>query len=402
MTQYQTINDDPIFEVVLEKTGRALRVSEYTLTTDFMSATDSFSFTYYSENRDDLRGLEMQPVLLRINGRTQLVGRIEKTVRGESGSAVKCEGRDYISDLIECNVDPKAILRDGMGLTDAILYMCLPCGISEIATPGDRIDARTGKPGAGPKTLHKLTQKQLKDIKPSAGIGVYETCELLLARFGLTMQPVMDRMKIALQPPSFDQPPVGRLVRSVGQANGNLLIDGSASRDYSSMPTYSIFTGKQGLVAEQGGAKGTVVYWDLETNIPKECSEVVGILKGAIYSGRRDPDASGPAPGGSLYRLLYHRDDHYGKTHEQIANSQKRAIAERLKSTLTYSCTVRGHINPVTGYTWCNDTILEIDDDMADVHEPLWCHSCVFSNSRQGPTTRMDFVRPWSYGIYHE
>lgn len=403
MSQYQRTLDDPKFEVVLDKTGRSLSVSEYTLSSSFLEPTDSFSFRYYSENWDDLRGLEMQPVTLRINDRPQVIGRIEKTTRGNQGSSVFCEGRDYIAELIECNVDPKFILKSGTPLLTAIINLCAPCGIVGAQAPSARIDARTGLPGAGVAEMHQLTKKEVSDLKLKSGRGIYEVSEELLARFGLTLQPILSRSGICIQPPSYDKPSVGRIVRTRGGTSSNLVISGEASRDYSSLPTHCLLTGKQGAPVEKGGTRGTIARWNLADELTDSPAEVKSILREAIASGRREPNEVGQIPGGNLYRLLYHQDDQIGKTQEQLVNAQYRAIAERMKNTLTYTCTVRGHVNPATGYTWANDTMLDIDDDMADVHEPLWCHKVMFKNSiEEGPTTAMEFLRPWSYVVWGE
>jgi prophage tail gpP-like protein len=399
VTTHQTVTGDPLFEVVLERSGRVLRVEDYTFVSDFFSPSDAFSFTYYSEDPALLRGLEMQPVTLRIDGREQFAGRIEATDRGDKGSAVVCEGRDYFSDLVECNLDPKFFLRDGMNLEDAILQLVAPCGITTIETQGARISKRTGKP-VTIKDLH-LSAKSLKDTKPEAGKGIFETLESLLARFGYVAQPSTRRNAIVIQEPTYDMDSLGRITRTKGNPNKNLVLAGKARRDYSSFPTHAVFTGKQGTPTEAGGAKGSFSRWDLNEWLSNYPQEMRDILSGSIVEGRRLPGDLKEVDAGVLYRLLYFRDDKVAKTKEQLDNALIRAVSDRLKDTLRYSCTLRGHINPVTGYTWANDTIIDIDDDMADVHEPLWCHRVAMKNSRNGgPTAELEFIRPHTYQTF--
>lgn len=394
---------DPKFEVVLTKSGRVLQVGEYRYQQDFLAATDSFSFRYYSENHDDMPWFEMQPVMLQIDGRPQLVGRIDATDTGDQGSSVHCEGRDYISDLMEPSVDPKVIFTDGMTLRQALSLLLAPCGITAIEDQGKVISSRTGK---YVKPIdNRLDAKTVKDLKPEAGRGVYQVAEEILARFGVMLQPTINRSAVVVQGPTYDQDPIGRIACTKGEPNRNLVINGGgrARRDYSSFPTHTIFTGKQGLAAEKGGAKGTVQRWSMFEKLETFPQEMRDILRGAIVQGRRLPEDDSQIPEGVLYRLLYHRDDKIGKTHEQIGHSMMRAISDRLKETLVYTVRLRGHVNPVTGYNWAVDTIIDVDDDLARVHEPLWCHRAVFSNSTKGgPEVELTMIRPRSFQIYWE
>ena len=391
---------DPKFEVELEYSGRTLEVEDYELTQTFTGSVDTFEFTYYSQNPEDLAFLELQPVTIRINGRTQFIGRIDATEQGDS-SAITCQGRNYIADLVECNVDPKVILKEGMTLQDAILLLCAPCGITAIESPGERISSRTGK--VVNMALHPLTSKEVKDYKPKAGRGIYEVCSELLARFGLTMQPTIRRSAVSIQPPTYDQDSLGRLSSTKGGASGNLIISAKARRDYSSFPTSVIFTGKQGGAAEVGGAKGSITKWNMSDVLDVYPEELRNVVTSVIVQGYNDPINPKTVSDGGLYRLLYFQDD-TGKTPTQNANAMMREISERLVETLVYTCTVRGHDNPVTGYTWSNDIIADIDDDMRNVHEPLWCRSVTMRNRKKGggPTAQMTFVRPSTYQLFSE
>lgn len=392
--------DDPQFDVVLQKSERVLSVQEYSYTQDFLGATDSFSFVYYDSDRAKLRGLEMQPVVLRIDGHPQMYGRIEATDRGSDGSAVHAEGRDYLSDLVECNVDPRCIIKDGTTLADAILYLCAPCGINTINDQSGRFSARTGK--VATKIDAQLSAKNLKDVKPEAGKGIFETCEKLLARYGLMLQPALDRNTVIVQAPSYDYEPLGNIWRTEGGSLHNLVIEASARRDFSSFPTHCLFTGKQGTAVEKGGAKGTSSPWSLYEWLPLASEEIRATLESAFLQDRNLPDDPKSVLNGVLYRLLYFKDD-VAKTHEQIERSQLRAVSERLKDLLTYTCKVRGHVNPTTGFCWTTDALLDVDDDMADVHETLWCYRCVFENSRGGgPTTTMTMIRPCTFMLSGE
>ena len=400
MVEQQFNKGDPKFCIKLQKTGRLLLPQSYSYTQDFLSASDAFSFVYYDTNPSNTRGLELQPVEISIDGRLHMLGRIEKTTRGgEYGAGVFCEGRDYMSDLVECNIDPRCIVKDGTTLKDAVLYLLAPCGILEINDQSLRLSSRTGKYFS--PIDEKLSAKQVKDLRPEAGKGVYETVETLLARYGLMLQPSIDRNTVIVQGPSYIYGSVGRIYRHAGDPNDNLVISATATRDFSSMPTTCIFTGKQGTAVEKGGAKGLFRQWNMFSEwVPYVAQELADILTGMVFDGRNPIDEPKKVLGSTFYRLLYFLD-HHAKTQEQIERSQLRAVSDRLKDTLRYEVTVRGHTNPVTGLCWSNDTILEISDDMCDVHEDLWCYRVTFANSKDsGPTTKLSMIRSKSFMVY--
>jgi prophage tail gpP-like protein len=55
-----------------------------------------------------------------------------------------------------------------------------------------------------------------------------------------------------------------------------------------------------------------------------------------------------------------------------------RAIWDRLKDTLLYKATVKGHRDPDSGALWTIDTIVNIQDEVTDVNEPMWIHKRTF------------------------
>jgi hypothetical protein len=217
------------------------------------------------------------------------------------------------------------------------------------------------------------------------------------------LQPSLDRSTVIVQAPSYDYDPLGTIWRTGGDSQRNLVIEANARRDFSSFPTHCLFTGKQGTAVEKGGAKGVAQPWDLYTWLQSaSISEISQILEGAFLQDRNLPDDPKSVLNGVLYRLLYFKDEH-AKTQEQIERSQLRAVSDRLRNTLTYTCRVRGHVNPQTGFCWTTDALLDVDDDMADVHETLWCYRCVFENSRrEGPTTTMTMIRPNTFMLSGE
>lgn len=365
----------------------------------YLTSTDAFGFDLLPKTREDGQLLELQPCELSVNGIPQLVGRIDKTRVGHNGSVVTCEGRDYIADLVECNVDPTVKVAANTELEEAIRDAVRACAVDSI-TDFENIlfsEARTGKTVQRSKRSRK--RRKLQDYKPKPGEGIYEFINRLVARHEATIQPTLDRTEIVIDAPDYTQKPLYTLTRTDdidGSVAGNIK-KGEAERDYSRFPTYVLFTGT-------GGSPGTA-----STGLKpalfkmKELAEVfnseIGEVMRRMVAQDRIADAGSP---GILYRLLYHRDQE-ARTQEDLEAAAKRAIAERLKDTLCYTCTVSGHGDPVTGATYAINTMADVNDAIAGVHEPLWIAKRTLRYSQsEGATTDLELWRPESFQIFSE
>ena len=382
-------------------TGRdTTRVSSYSIKSAYTTSTDSFEFSLYDEDRTKLQRLEMQPVELLINGASQLIGRIDATVIGNDGSAVTCRGRDYMADLVECNVDPSAVIKKGMTLADALQLVFAPVGIKRIVGDDDvqlrqiRASHPVRKSGKG-GGHHK---KKIDDFAIQPGEGMYELGSRLAARLGGMLQPSSDRTELVVDAPSYEQETTYSLICADDSTNSaaNNVIEAEASRDWSSFPTFALFTNKQGSAGSAlGGLSATKDIWE----VAAQSEELIEIIQRSTFSGRIKPTDSQNISKGELYRLLYHRDND-SKTKEQIENAIARAVAERLRETLRYTVEVRGHQDPKSGALWAIDTLAQVTDSIRGVNEVLWIHSREFSYTKQaGATTRLELWRPNSFVI---
>jgi len=423
--------------VATDSYGTEGEITRWSVDSAFLTSTDGFEFEFIGATLDDKRGLELAPVEILIDGSSQLYGRIDITRRGDKGpSVVTCLGRDYIADLVEGNCDPAIVVASGATLESAILTACGPYGITAVEGPEARQAARTKKKQ---KPTKRPRKRQLVDGKPEPGQGVYDYCNRILARHGVTMQPGSDPTKVVLQSPNYDQTAIGRIIRKDDPKTGpGNVISGVAVRDFSRMPTYALMSGRQGpptqtttrilssvtlggnWVQEYGTttpvarsnwvARDAVIStqkitkaslknsWDLASIASAVSSDLWSTLATWALAGYRTPKSSGAITGRQLYRLLYFRDDN-AKNQEQIDASALRAVAERMKDTLCYEVTLRGLMDPDTGYFWAVDTIVEVDDDIADVHEPLWIASRKFSFDGKELRTVLQCWRPGSFVI---
>jgi hypothetical protein len=97
------------------KDGAGGEVIDWSLDTDFLTATDAWSITLV-DDRPLPRWYELQQVEIYIEGKRHLIGRCDRTERGAEGSIIKIEGRDYLADMTECNIDPSLTFRAGISL----------------------------------------------------------------------------------------------------------------------------------------------------------------------------------------------------------------------------------------------------------------------------------------------
>lgn len=376
-------DDDPVFEILWENKGKTTtRVKSYRLESSYLTAADGFDFTLYSDDPAELRQIDCQPVTLSINGFPQLLGRVEKTVRGGDGSAVQCSGRDYIADIIETNVDPSvAKVTDQTTLASFIIEVASPAGIREVVGDGATRSARTGYTGTT-KPQAAFGALKLNEFKAEPGTGCYDFINKVLARHGFTMQPSTRRSAVELSMPNYVQAPFYAIRRLRRGANNNNVISATATRDFSSVPTEVWFTGKQGRSGESRSP--------MENRLFTE-GQIASYIPGGGLSGGKVP----------FYRLLYHKDDD-ARNQDQIIRASWRALSERMKDTLHYSVTLKGHTDPETGLAWGIDTIVKVKDEVCEIDEPLWISSRTFSNAPgEGQRTQLECWRPGSFVIGH-
>lgn len=384
------------------------RFKRYSLESDYTVSTDGWELEVYEEDAKriaKLRDIEVQPVEILIDGAQQLLGRVDITDIGGDGSAVTLQGRDYLADIVECHVDPALKFKEQMTLGDALKLALSPCGISTVADPDEIAiqNVRSGKKLKGGKSGKTFKAIKLEDFKPEPNTGLFDICNRLVARHGATLQPSNRRDTIIVDAPDYKQSPVATLKRTKDQnlSGAVNIITASARRDYSHMPTAALFTSKNGRGGE-GGAK-------LEVNLDfRKLADAFGgelkaklprIAAGTDKAARRKPGSATGLESGQLYRFLYARDDE-SRNSEQLLAAAKRSVAQRLKDTLVYRCKIRGHRDEKSGAIWAVNTIVQIDDDICNVHEPLWVHSRRFSNSpTEGATTELVCWRPEAFQI---
>ena len=366
---------------------------EWSFTSNYLVPTDTFRFTLTGKEWVDPLGLMWQPVelLLTANDVTaapQMLGRIEVVTTGESELSVTCEGRDHLADAVTSDIDTKFSVTDEMDLVSVLRGAFSPVGITDIGFNGDigLRNVRTGKTPAGASTPGYDTIK-VKDIAPRPGQKIFEWCNRLCARNGCTIQPGIKRNQAFLSEPDYDQEPLGQIRRSPDQLLGlkNNVLRAPARRDGSRVPTFSLFTGKEiGGASRSRALSRTGAVEDMLHELSHEVSYLVDKW---MVGERRVPDQCGPLPENKFYRLLL-QEDKEAKNREQLDKLARRAFSERVKDLLRYPVELDGYGDPGTGALWGVNTMIDVQDDVAKVFEPLWvmARSCSWSRGRGART----------------
>ena len=374
-------------------------ITSWSISSDWFKSTDDFSFDILDSD-PGLKNLEGQPVVLSVNGAPQLFGRVDVTTRGGSGSVVSCQGRDYIADLVECNVDPTLAIKEGETLGAVVLKTCSPIGITKLASDSDFrsiLNVRSGKaPQGRSKSSKNATLVTLQDLKPNVGQGIYEFLKPICDRHGCTIQPANSRDTLLIAGPNYSQELGFKLRRSRSDSGTNNVLNAVATRDYSSFPTLTVV---QGQGAPRAGESTSSTQQNVDTWAQAQHyeGELARILSDITWTGRRKPGTKEELPIDKIYRLNMMRDEK-SRSHDQIVETAKRLFSEHIRKTLDYTATVKGHIDPVTGAVWSINTLVQVDDDICDIHEYLWMTSRTLTyDPGAGALTKMSFIRPHAY-----
>ena len=431
--------DESIFLVNLETRGRSMmtEIKSWEIDSDYLTTTDGFSFDCFSKDRNVVMGLEMEPVELFVNGQSQMIGRIGGSTTGETGLAVSYRGRDYLSAMVECDIDPTVTITKEMDLFAAITYVSGTVGIDTVLSESDLAlrNIRTGKSIAGGAGKEFQTLKA-EDVKPDFGTKQFAFLSEIVARHGATIQPANSRNAVILATPNYSQAPSYRLQRLLGErGSGNNIVRGIANTDYESFPTYTMFNGNQAAVGRVATAtKANVAIGDdlafldwrpgdkvsfsdkvfssqtsnsrkrntlgktYDTNDAASgiAQDSADIILANSHIGRRKPN-EGTGDSLKWYNLLAIRDKQ-SRNQAQLERAAARTVGERLKGLLVYECDVQGHVDPESGAIWSVDTMVDVVDEVCNIAEPMWIASRRLRYSpTAGATTSMTLWRPGTF-----
>lgn len=384
----------------------------YSIESDFSLGSDSFEFVLYDENRERLRR-QTTPwniVSIYVNGHLQLNGRIDS--RTGDGSRVTIKGRDKLAEMIGSSISPSDKFTKGQDLAAAILSATLSYGINEVEPLGNNLmrSTQTGIPGFQKAPSKDYRTATVSETTSTPSGDVYSFIQSVVELKGFTIQPSISRFKLAICAPEYNQDPSYGFFRYSGDNNfQNTILSGTVVEDWSKVPTVTSCKKKLG----HGKGKHFVNAGSEQSTFGPDAFSPIGKnprIREVIY-GKDFKESIAiehiwrPKNEGvqdnitKMYRPLI-IDSKEAKTQEELDNTLRRAIAERLKDTLVCEYTLPGHTDPNTGAIYAIDTTATVIDEPENVNEVLWIESRKLYKSDGGPTlTTVTLIRPEAFAF---
>ena len=398
-------------EITLSVGGKALtNWTSYSFSSAFLTPTDGWHFTM-SGPQSELVSAAVTigaEATLAINGHVHgdgYIDEIEQTADRDGGTQITISGRDRLAPMVDASADPTVRFGLNATLVDFIVGVAGPFGwgINDlIVYNDDNRKVMQGNANGSPTTKGSVSKrgkvtppKPLKSYvahleKPYPGETAFAFLARVTQRFGLWVWLSAEGNQLIVSKPNFDQAPSYQLRRLSGSAGvNNNILAGRSKRSTVEQPSIVIAEGFSGG-GEFGKSriKSLVInpavsgfVGDIIAKYPEAVQTNLGITLSETYFSQP-------------VKPLYLRDED-AKTQEQLDNFVKRELALRMRKSFEYHCTVEGHSN--NGLPWCIDSMVDVQDELANVSEPLYLMDRTFEKSRNGGTlTHLTMVRPGS------
>lgn len=405
-----TPTDPELEEVVLDLPDSGVTVSnftEYEFNSNFLTPTDGFSFTIGTDRLTDKMRKAIAPgaaVSLSLAGWVQATGYIdsvEVSASREGGSVWRIEGRDRLGHVIDACADPTKPFKEGQTLHDALVSLFSPFGWSKesqfvIDNDANRslkaggVRGEKKKSGAKGHSKRALKQYKLHQLRPYPREGVFEFASRIAQRQGLWIWASADGDKIIVDRPAFDEDPLYRLDRTASGTTN--VLDGSVRFDQSDQPTIIVADGYSG-----GGDFGRSKVKALMVNTAVYTEDPAFLEPFKTYKDARQVLGYAFATPVRMprNRTLYLHDEQ-SQTLDHLENYVRREMSLLQRKALQVHYTVQGHgqSTPNGLAIWSVDTIVEVNDELANMHENLFVLGRTFVKSRGGgTTTRLELIR---------
>jgi prophage tail gpP-like protein len=432
---------------------RIERWKSYSVNQDFLTPVAGWSFELGDDETGDalLRliepGLEM---VVSVNGIEQLHGHIDNinisTSRG--GTNVSFGGRDLLARAMDAHIDPTVHFKPTQTLYDVLRTIFEPFGLSVFdednetnravmlgRTRGIRTSASTStnsKKRRSKKKKKALNQYAIHQLVPYPSEGAFTFAARVAQQHGLWIWLGADGKTVVVGQPDFDQDPSYKLVHRRNGA-GNMVISGSVSRSATDQPSCIVATCRGGggahpragmrVIAINGAVRAdTQSIRDrhkgkTETTILGFVGTLQRVFNSSnefVETGKvdltKDPfviSETKKYPGAKVIVINEQYAGRYksatarplylespdSNTLEHLENFARREISLRQRKAFDVHYTVEGHA-PEGGPPWTIDTIVDVDDEVLGIREPLYVLSRTFNKSRSaGTTTDLHLIR---------
>jgi prophage tail gpP-like protein len=338
-----------------------------------------------------------------IDGNVQSIGYIDDvqvTGARSSGSIMLVTGRDWMSPAVDSQVDPTARFSDGQTLDQLLQTVFAPFGMQVLETSAIAdTNAITGRIFGSPTTKKGKALKSyvLHQIKPYQMEGAYAFASRVAQRFGLWLRPAVDGKTIVCAVPDFDQASRYQLLLKTDGSQSNNVLDWHVTKSRADQPSILFASGFGG-----GGdfarstLRGAILNPLIALADPNVVTELLAAYPGIICAS---PPTPAIVSGVSALMLepfarpqyLY---DSESKDPAQLRTYLQRELSLRMRKSLTAKYAIVGH--KLGGQPIAVNTMVDVDDDVSNLHGPMWIQSRKFSKESptSGTTTTLEAIRP--------
>jgi len=383
--------------------GRPIKTwTRYSFNSNFLTPTDGWEFEIGGKTIDKslfevlVPGVKIQ---LSVNGHVQATGRVddlEVSADRSQGTVLRVTGRDMMGQVVDGNADPKLQFTRDMTLTQILVKVLVdqfgfggvlqnPAADRDVKTGQQRGDKRTKK-GKPIKSL------QAHQVRPYANESAFAFLARIVTRFGLWLWTTADGASVIVDIPDFEQQPLYTLRRRTDdQAIHNNVLSGGVRLSMADQPTH--------IVCDGFGGGGEFGHSRLRCFIS---NPVFSANNGPILDAypdivhiETDFTITSPPPIDIPHARCIYLHDEESRTADELENFARRQLALRMHRSLVAHYEVAGHTQ--NGVPWEVDTIVNVQDDLGGLHEPMWVLSRTFTKDRHaGTRTHLDLVRKGS------
>lgn len=414
-----TASESDVCELFFPKYGFGIdKFLSYRANSHFTCPSDGFEFVVAgssldSTTREALRRGELFKII--VNGHTQAEGyidRVSSEASRESGTIIRIEGSDKLAQVVRAGIDPRVRFQTSQTLLDILVKVFEPFGytadsfresndanrdIKSGQVRGQKLSVTHSKKRTTVKPLKSYT---LHQTKPYHGEGAFAFASRLSQRFGLWIWLSAEGDILIVSRPNFDQPPRYRLYDKLdGNTRTTNIEHGHVIEDASQQPSCIVATGFSADVNADCSRYKVIVINEL-VGLGDDGFAVPSVQK--IIAD--NPDASQLPPRADAFAKTaikahpaaqpIYLHDQESQTLEQLQNYARRELALKQHHSLRATYVVEGHSQDDT--IWAVDTIVDVDDDIRDIHEPLYVLGRTFEKSRDGTRTTLELIRPWT------
>jgi len=441
--------------------GRSIKCwSEYETTSSYLDPTDTWKFKIAAATEED-RNMYLdifkggRQVTASIGNKDQFTGKIDQTAiqyDSNGGTVVSIAGRDILGRFVNSMVSPTLTVVQDSTILSLLENYLRAYDLKKVYNSDSlNLNIITGRPnkdslttqtktvpeqnnvfeadGITPKVndkgeyiytyssktvtevvsnkradLHKIT---LKELKAHPGEGLYQFFEKILRRLGFVMKAMADGSGIYISSPTFDGEAYGFIINKKSDSSKNNVKSCSYKPDYCSQPSLIMAEGFGGG-AEFAKSKFQVILPNEFIAVSKLNSDGTGVYD---YDTQRVinkyPKAFVIKPRTELllneplfdlknsYCPTFLKDDE-SKSMEELKVFVIRKMAEYQRKAISLSYTVAGLTNQ-KGEPWAVNTLVNVDDDIHNIHENMWVESRTFNKSiGNGTTTTLKLIKPYT------